>query len=138
MPCELILSGVYIITYNEITNYKLFLQNIIYQNIDKNLIIYNNYVNKELVWSENHSVVLKNNLVNTPIDIINIIEDYIGKKECKFLYYFPVSDYDTTNCSFRKLQSSKITISTINNKYDGKNMLQIQKHTRVSIWCMCE
>lgn len=126
--------GIYIKTFDEIINFELILNNKIFKNISKNFIIYKNYlINKELLWTNKHSTLLKYKLKKIPIDIINIMEKYININEYEYLYYFPIDDYGDTTINFSVLDNISINIQTFNNKYDGyiyaknKNILRFQQ-----------
>ena len=118
---RLLMTGIYIKSLSSIIKYELLLNNILYRSIEKNMILYNRYLqSKRSLWTKKHSLTLEFSL-NTilPLEIIYMIEEYV-KDKYEYLYYFPIADYNhiTINCD--KVDNIKINLISENEKYDGK------------------
>lgn len=118
---HLLMSGIYIKSLYSIIKYELLLNNIPYRSIEKNMILYNRYLqSKRSLWTKKHSLTLEYSL-NTilPLEIIYMIEEYV-KDRYEYLYYFPIADYNDTTINCDKFDNIKINLISENGKYDGK------------------
>lgn len=130
---SLISTGLYVITTSKLTNFKLYLNNLITLEFTKDLIdFYSFLIYKKERWIEEHENVLYS--LHLPNELINIIEGYIDKNN-KYMYFIPFNTLNTeidATINFSRVDNVKIDITTKDNIYNGKiynkhvNRLQIR------------
>ncbi len=133
-----VFSGLYIKTNSLITKYSLQLNGLIHTEISEELIkYYGNLISKRYVWTKKHSLMLEYSLNKLlPKELIHVIEDYATNEiKYEYLYYFPVSQINSTYDENSTINSGRLEVSvkiqTEDENYDGriyvkgKNILRV-------------
>jgi hypothetical protein len=115
-------TGLYVFTNSKIKYFKLYLNDVIAQNLTEDLIeFYSCLIYKKESWTEEQEDVVYS-LSYLPDEIINIIEGYMDIKN-EYMYFIP---FNTLNneidgmINFSRFENIKVDIKTKNNIYDGK------------------
>jgi len=128
-----LINGFYIKINDPIINFKLSLNNQIMVEYKEDLIdCLSMLQHKKVNWTEKQSLALRYSLNKIlPLELIFMIEDYVDKTN-NFIYYFPLSAFDTININngdkkdydpiinANLCKDVLITIVTKNNVYDGE------------------
>jgi hypothetical protein len=115
-------TGLYVLTNSKLTDFKLYLNNMLTQEFAEDLIEFHScLIYEKALWTKEHENVLYSSLY-LPEEIINIIEGYI-EKNTKYMYFIPFNTLDNKidgTINFGRCSDVKVDIKTKDNIYNGK------------------
>jgi hypothetical protein len=115
-------TGIYIMINSKLTEYKLYLNEHLVNEISKDLIEFYSFLQyKEEKWTKQHTNTLYFSLNKyLPNELINYIENFIDKND-EYIYYIPFGIDNNINgtINYSRIDNVKINIKTEGNKYNG-------------------